>query len=362
MFNKSLRIMSYPHVSIIILNWNKWADTIECLESVLKSDYPNFNIILVDNGSDNDSVEKILAWADGKLIKPYISNYDEIVLPEVKKPLIIQKIQIENINHVPTESGKNAMINLLISNENLGFAKANNLSIRYADATWNSKYYYLLNNDTVIEKETLRNLVTVLENETLYKIAQSIIFYYNNKEEIACAGGRLFPWGKGKFYTRITSDEIKEIGFINGCALLISQEIVEKYGLLSERFFFGEEDFEYSYRLSLAKVKKVCVGNSRVYHKISVSSNHLLDNDRGRSLVLSALNRIADMRNYYPRFIWIFWRYLTVIYYYLFLMIIKHGIDTKLANKYLKYILKKSRNISSVDKTLYEEIINKKWN
>lgn len=354
--------MNQPHVSIIILNWNKWVDTIECLESVLKSNYTNYSIILIDNGSDNNSVEKILAWAYGNLPEPYVSKYNEIVLPEVKKPVIVQKIRIEDDNYIPTKTGKNSLIHLILSNENLGFAKANNVGIRYADAIWNSKYYYLLNNDTVIENETLRNLVTVLENHPQYKIAQSTIYFYENKEKIAIAGGKLFLWGKGRFYTRIKPNEIKEIGFINGCALLLSQEIVEKYGTLSERFFFGEEDFEYSIRLSLKKVKKVCVGNSRVYHKISLSSNHLLDYDRGRSLVLSALNRIADMRNYYPGYIWVFWRYLTIIYYYLFLMIIKHRIDTKLANKYLKYILKKSRNIKSVDKTLYEEIIKKKWN
>ncbi|MCK9483037.1 MAG: glycosyltransferase family 2 protein [Candidatus Marinimicrobia bacterium] len=362
MVTKSNKAIIQPHVSIIILNWNKWADTIECLESVLKSDYKNYSIILIDNGSDNDSVEKILAWADGKLPKPYASKYNEIVLPEVKKPLNIHKIQIENGNYVPTKSGKNFLIHLILSNENLGFAKANNVGIRYADVIWNSKYYYLLNNDTVIENETLGNLVTVLENYPQYKIAQSTIYFYEKKEKIAIAGGKLFLWGKGRFYTRIKPNEIKEIGFINGCALLLSQEIVKKYGTLSERFFFGEEDFEYSLRLSLKKVKKVCVGNSRVYHKISLSSNHLLGNDRGRRLVLSALNRIADMRNFYPGYLWILWRYLTVIYYYLFLMIIKHRINIRLANKYLKYILKKSRNISSVNKTLYEEIISKKWN
>jgi len=351
-----------PHVSIIILNWNKWADTIECLESVLKSDYNNYSIVLIDNGSDNDSVEKISAWADGNLPRPYITEYDDIVLPEVMKPLKIHKIQIENGNDILPQPAKDHLIHLLLSNENLGFAKANNIGIRYANATWNSKYYYLLNNDTVIEKETLKNIVTVLENYPQYKIAQSVIYYYENKNVIANAGGKLRLWGKGKYYTKIKPDEIKEIGFINGCALLLSKEVVDEYGALSEKFFFGEEDFEYSLRLYLKKVKKVCISNSRVYHKISLSANYSIKNDHGRRLVLSAINRIADMRNFYPRYVWIIWRLLTIFYYYLFLMIIKHRINIRLANKYLKYIIKKSKNISDVDKNLYEEIIKKRWN
>jgi GT2 family glycosyltransferase len=56
-----------PRVSIIILNWNGWKDTIECLESVYQITYPNYDVIVVDNGSENESVEKIKEYAEGRL-------------------------------------------------------------------------------------------------------------------------------------------------------------------------------------------------------------------------------------------------------------------------------------------------------
>jgi GT2 family glycosyltransferase len=66
-----------PKVSIIILNWNSWKDTIECLESVFRIDYPNYQVIIVDNGSTDDSVEKIKEWAEGKtLVESKFFEYD----------------------------------------------------------------------------------------------------------------------------------------------------------------------------------------------------------------------------------------------------------------------------------------------
>jgi GT2 family glycosyltransferase len=79
----------YPKVYIIIINYNSWADTIECLESVLRNNYPNYQVIVIDNNSPNNSMEYLKAWAEGKLdvwVKPnhplrYLS------FPPVKKPI-----------------------------------------------------------------------------------------------------------------------------------------------------------------------------------------------------------------------------------------------------------------------------------
>jgi len=70
--------MSYSKVAIIILNYNGWKDTIECLESVLRNDYPNYQVIVVDNGSPNNSMKYIKAWAEGR---------QEVLTPEPTHPL-----------------------------------------------------------------------------------------------------------------------------------------------------------------------------------------------------------------------------------------------------------------------------------
>jgi len=64
---KKKTIQKWPKIAIIILNWNGWKDTIECLESVFRIDYPNYQVIVVDNNSPNNSMEYIKAWAEGNL-------------------------------------------------------------------------------------------------------------------------------------------------------------------------------------------------------------------------------------------------------------------------------------------------------
>ena len=76
-----------PKVSIIILNWNGWKDTIECLESVFRIDYSNYQVIVVDNGSTNDSMKRIKDWADGK---------QEVLTPEPSHSLY-------HLSHLPVQ-------------------------------------------------------------------------------------------------------------------------------------------------------------------------------------------------------------------------------------------------------------------
>ena len=82
-----------PHVSIIMLNWNGWQDTIECLESVLKLEYSNFNVILIDNDSSDDSIIQIKNWANGQSDHTIGTNYPDIVTPPIEKPLKLTSVR-----------------------------------------------------------------------------------------------------------------------------------------------------------------------------------------------------------------------------------------------------------------------------
>jgi len=170
--------MKNPKVYIIILNYNNWADTIECLESVLRNDYPNYQVIVVDNNSSNNSMEYIKAWAEGKLdvwVNPkhplrYLS------FPPVKKP-----IPYVHYTREEAENGGNKFLEdklkenlpegittkypmiFIQTGENLGFAGGNNVGIRYAFSKNDFEYIWFLNNDTVIEKDALFKLVQKFE-------------------------------------------------------------------------------------------------------------------------------------------------------------------------------------------------------
>jgi len=89
----------YPIVAVIILNWNGWENTIECLESLNKIDYPNYYMILVDNASNDDSIQKIRDYCNGKIIPE--SNYIEYNAQN--KPINVKEIDYAEIDQIELE-------------------------------------------------------------------------------------------------------------------------------------------------------------------------------------------------------------------------------------------------------------------
>ncbi len=188
-------------VFIIILNWNGAKDTIDCLKSLENLDYPDFEILVVDNGSTDDSVLKI-------------------------------KSQISNL--------KNKVV-LIENKENLGFPAGNNIGIEYA-LECGADYALLLNNDTVADKNFLKEMVGVAENNEKIGILGPKIYFYDDPKRIWFAGGS-FDWFRGSAHIGFGEIDFqkyqseKEVGFITGCAMLVKKEVFGKIGLLDERFF-----------------------------------------------------------------------------------------------------------------------------
>lgn len=161
-------VESVPKVYIIILNYNGWYDTIECLESVLRNDYTNYQVIVLDNNSPNNSMEYIRAWADGKIdvwVKPD-NPLRHLSFSPLPKPIPYvcytredaEKGGISEIEENARDKGFNGITTnypliFIQTGENLGFAGGNNVGVRYALAKDDFDSVILLNNDTVIKKE-----------------------------------------------------------------------------------------------------------------------------------------------------------------------------------------------------------------
>ena len=294
--NKAKR---YSKVYIIILNYNGWKDTIECLESVLRNDYPNYQVIVVDNGSPNNSIEYIKAWAEGR---------QEVLTPEPTHPLYHLshppvKKPIPYIYYTREEAEKGSDFELeekltkewqkqrilkkskLISTspyplifiqtgENLGFAGGNNVGIKYTLKKNDCKYVLLLNNDTVVEKNFLSELVKVAKYNPEAKIIGGKILYYDNPNKIWYAGGKLDLWrGSGYHFNIDKKDDringIKEVSFVTGCLMLINKRVFNHVSLLPEEYFLYLEDTDFCYS-ALCKGFKLYINlDSKIYHKVS---------------------------------------------------------------------------------------------
>jgi GT2 family glycosyltransferase len=299
-----------PKVAIIILNWNGWEDTIECLESLYRITYPNYDVIVVDNGSEDESIEEIKEFCEGKIkVKSKFFEYSG----ENKPIKIIEYTRGE----AEAGGGKKREIvdlpsnrkHIIVKNErNYGFAEGNNIAMRYALKALNPDYVLLLNNDTVVDRAFLGELVKVAENDERVGIAGPKIYYYDyngRKDVIWFAGGKIQWWaGLGIHNGEREIDYGQhnatfEPAYITGCAMLIRREALEECGMFDSKFFGYYEDIDLSLRMKKQKWGLKYVPTARIWHKVGQSSG----GDSYSPFVVYYLtrNRILFVRKHYSR-------------------------------------------------------------
>jgi len=277
--------MNRPKVYIILLNYNRWTDTIECLESVLRNNYPNHQVVVVDNNSLDNSMEYLKAWAEGKLdvwVNPK-NPLRSLSFPPIPKPIpyvYYTKEEAEKGKNLKLEKNVKNQIVLIQSSYNGGFSYGNNIGIKYALSKNDFEYVWLLNNDTVIEESSLLKLVEKAQNyKRLGKkigIIGSKIFYYDNSELLNGIGGKYNKWFGvsshiGAFEKDLgqydNEDIIKKIDYIMGASMFVSKDFIKDVGLMNEDYFLYYEEVDWCIR---GKRKGYNLGycwNSRVYHK-----------------------------------------------------------------------------------------------
>jgi GT2 family glycosyltransferase len=270
-------------VAIILLNWNGWRDTIECLESLYQITYPIFDVIVVDNGSEDESIEKIKKYCEGKIeVESKFFEYDlrnkPIKIIEYMRAEIEGKLGKEK-EIVDLPSNKKL---ILIKNEkNHGFCGGNNIGMEYAMKALNSDYILLLNNDTVVDKEFLTELLKVAESNSKIGIVGSKNYFYGEPNIIQFAGGVIdYSFGEARSIgvgsiDEGQYDEIGEVDFVDGSALLIKKEVVEKAGMLDPDYFTYWDDPDFCVRAYKSGYKTVYVPKARMWHKVSGTSGRV---------------------------------------------------------------------------------------
>lgn len=230
-----------PKVSIILLNWNGWEDTIECLESVYQINYTNYNVILVDNHSEDKSLQRIGEYLNGDL--PIRSEFYEY--RSDNKP-----IKVVETDEKP-ELGDKSLI-LLRNLENLGFAGGNNVGINYAMENLNPDYVLLLNNDTVVDKYFLDEMVKTAESQVEIGFVGAKTLFYDKEGIIQEAGGGMIDYNhaevEGIGYNEVNDgslDNYIEPDYIGGACVLVKAGVIKKIGGLDPNYFMYWEDVDW---------------------------------------------------------------------------------------------------------------------
>lgn len=212
---------------MVVLNWNGWRDTERCLASLQESDYENLQVIVVDNGSSDNSVDKIR------------TNFPDLCI--------------------------------IASEANLGFGGGNNLGITKA-LSEGSEYVWLLNNDTLVYPNTLTELVRLAARSPRAGAIGSVLLHMNDPKKVQAWGGgwvNLLTGATGHFVTDVVQDKID---YLTAASILLRVSALEAVGLFDEDFFMYWEDADLSFRLRNAGWILLVAKNALVLHKETGSS------------------------------------------------------------------------------------------
>lgn len=211
-------------VDVVVLNWNGWQDTIACLASLQRQDYSHFNLLVVDNGSTDGSVDQI----------------------------------------------KKAMpaLELLQTGANLGFGGGCNAGIKLALAR-GADYVWLINSDATVDSDALSALVRVAEQNPALGAVGSVLYEADQHDRIQLWGGGTVNLWLGRSRHRISPGPLD---FISGASVLLRRTALEKVGLFDQAtFFMYWEDTDLGFRLRQAGWQLAVADDSRVWHKQSAS-------------------------------------------------------------------------------------------
>lgn len=211
-------------VAVVVLNWNGWRDTLACVASLQKLNYPNFDLIVVDNGSTDGSQAQIEA-------------------------------------HFPA-------VKVLQTGRNLGFGGGCNVGIRQALAQ-GADYVWLINSDATVSADALTEMVRVADQQALAGAVGSVLYEVDEPARIQLWGG-----GKVNLWTGVSRHQMSyaQLDFVSGASILLRREALAQVGLFDDRIFFMYwEDSDLGFRLRQAGWRLAVAEKSSVWHKLSAS-------------------------------------------------------------------------------------------
>jgi len=224
---------NHPRVAVIILTWNRVEDIVTCLESFSRLDYPNYEVVVVDNASSDDTV------------------------PTVRKDF--------------------PWATLIVNDDNLGYVGGNNVGIRYA-LERRFDYVFILNSDTKITPNVLSELVGVMQADPRIAITGA---------KNLCFDTPAFTWGKygvlnwgpmlcrthGRFRLDYPEGPPKDVDWVIGNGCMMSREALERVGIFDEAFFQVNEDVDWCVRARKLGYRVVYVDSAAIYHKGASSAD-----------------------------------------------------------------------------------------
>ncbi|MCS6986098.1 MAG: glycosyltransferase family 2 protein [Sphingomonadaceae bacterium] len=260
-------------LAVVVVNWNGWQDTVECLESLLRQSLPP-RIVVVDNGSEDGSVERLQAWAEGRLpYEPPVGPLRRLTDPPVEKPV---RMVVRPAAEAATARPAEAEVTLLVSPENVGFSAGTNLGLRHALNDPAIAYCWCLNNDTVADPGAVKAIVARMDATHRVGMCGTQVRYYHRPGHWQALNGHRFNLWTGQ--SRGIGHNLpvnrpfdpkkvaRETDFVLGASLAVSRAFLETVGFMEESYFLYFEEMDWAVR-NRGRFATAFAHAAVVYHK-----------------------------------------------------------------------------------------------
>jgi GT2 family glycosyltransferase len=241
-------LMNTPKVYIVILNYRQWQDTWACIGSVLRSSYPDYSIIIIDNDSQNNSVENIIKQAESASIAA------------MDYKLFTAEMLDTDLQNLPR-------LTFIQNNRNAGFAGGNNIVLRLLAGL--DAYVWLLNPDMIIREDTLGELVSFAERQTSDCIIGAEVRTYSGKQGLFFYGGGKVNFLSGTVQLIKIPGSVSRLDYISGGCLFTHAANFKKYGILPEDYFLYWEETDWCYSAKLKGVALLVCPSAICFDKVS---------------------------------------------------------------------------------------------
>ncbi len=279
------------HITVIVLNWNHWQETLHCLQSLtsLNIKQHQLSIIVCDNASSNDSFKQIQQWA--------LNQFSQLTV-------------LENAN---VSIKKLTAFTLIQTGQNLGFAGGNNIGIRYALQDETVECVWILNNDTEVTTTTLIELIHCATQAPEIALWGSTLVDFEHRDRVQCAGGsRYFPlttivrpvFAGQPLATILNLSSQPLLDYVAGASLFLRVSAIQKIGVLTEDYFLYYEELDYTLRLKAHGLNIAWCPRSIIYHQGGAS---ILGQDVQKLCKATYYENLSTLKftaRFYPRFLW----------------------------------------------------------
>lgn len=277
--------MTDKMVAVILLNWNGYFDTIDCISSLLKIKDTDFKIIVCDNASSDNSIQKISNWAEENI-------------PKLKSNGYINKSHVLYGKNDIFDSGQqdDAPLIIIDTGANLGFAGGNNVGLRYCLARSEFEYVWILNNDTVVDSNALSALVQKMRSQPDIGICGSKLVFYHTPSKVQAWGGSNFDWQFGypvpighfaDVSEKVSETDIEQqMAYVIGASMMVSMDFLKTVGLMTEDYFLYYEEIDWAFR-------------ARGKFRLGYSDKSIVCHKEGGSIGSSSSKQPSALSTYY---------------------------------------------------------------